>query len=103
LLPYGSSLLAMMYNRDHYDRAGLAEPPTKWNTPEWTYDQFVVNAKKLTMADANGVTNQWGISGLFWDSWITMPYPWGGRWVTDDLATFLGTEPEVVASLQAFQ
>lgn len=103
LLPYGSSLLAMMYNRDHFARAGVAEPPLQWNTPEWTYDQFVDNAKKLTLTDGEGNTTQWGISGLFWDSWITVPYPWGGDWVSEDLTTFRGTEPEAVAALQAFQ
>ena len=90
LLPYGSSLLAMMYNRDHFSRAGVTDPPVQWNTPDWTYDQFVDNAKKLTLRDGEGNTTQWGISGLFWDSWITLPYPWGGAWVTDDLATWRG-------------
>lgn len=103
LLPYGSSLLAMMYNRDHFARAGVAEPPLQWNTPEWTYDQFVDNAKKLTLSDGEGNTTQWGISGLFWDSWITVPYPFGGAWVTDDLRTWRGTEQEAVDALQAFQ
>lgn len=103
LLPYGSSMMAMMYNRDHFAEAGVNEPPTEWNTDWWTYDEFVNTARKLTYTDDAGNTTQWGISGIYWDSWITLPYPWGGRWVTDDLTTFLGTEPDAVAALQSLQ
>src|SRR5690606_10177493 len=85
------------------DRAGLNYPPREWNTAEWTYDAFVQNAQKLTIRDADGRIAQYGVAGYFWDSWITLPYPWGGRWVSDDLRTFLGTSEEAVASLQAFQ
>lgn len=103
LLPYGASVLTMFYNQHHFDRAGLNYPPREWNTAEWTYDAFVQNAQKLTIRDADGRIAQYGVAGYFWDSWITLPYPWGGRWVSDDLRTFLGTSEEAVASLQAFQ
>jgi len=103
LLPYGASVLTMVYNIHHFDRAGLAYPPKQWNTAEWTYDAFVQNAKKLTVRDSDGRITQYGVAGYFWDSWITLPYPWGGRWVSDDLRTFLGTSEEAIASLQAFQ
>lgn len=103
LLPYGSSMLAMMYNRDHFAESGLAEPPTQWNTADWTYDTFVDNAKKLTIRDGSGNTSRWGVSGIYWDSWITLPYPWGGRWVSDDLTTFMGTQPEAIAAVQSLQ
>lgn len=103
LLPYGASVLTMFYNLHHFDRAGLNYPPQEWNTPEWTYDAFVQNAQKLTIRDADGRITQYGVAGYFWDSWITLPYPWGGRWVSEDLRTFEGTSEEAVASLQAFQ
>lgn len=103
LLPYGASALAMFYNIHHFDRAGLGYPPQQWNTPEWTYDTFVDTARKTTVRDGDGRISQYGIAGPFWDSWITLPYPWGGRWVSDDLKTFEGTKPEAVAALQAFQ
>jgi len=103
LLPYGGSLLTMFYNLDHFNEAGLAPPPTEWNTPEWTYSAFVETAKKLTVRNPNGSVARYGVSGRYWDSWITLPYPFGGRWISDDLKTFLGTEPEAVASLQSLQ
>ncbi|HHW08987.1 MAG TPA: sugar ABC transporter substrate-binding protein [Firmicutes bacterium] len=103
LLPYGASVLTWVYNIHHFDRAGLAYPPKQWNTADWTYDNLVQTAKKLTVKNSEGAITQYGISGPFMDSWITLPYPWGGRWVTDDLRTFLGTSEEAIASVQAFQ
>lgn len=103
LLPYGASALTMFYNMHHFDRAGLSHPPKQWNTAEWTYDAFVEHAKKLTLRGGDGSISQYGVAGYFWDSWITLPYPWGGRWVSDDLKTFEGTSDEAVAALQAFQ
>ncbi|NLN19554.1 MAG: extracellular solute-binding protein [Firmicutes bacterium] len=103
LLPYGSSALAMFYNVRLLDTAGLAYPPREWNTREWDYPTFVEYAKKLTITAPDGSINQYGIAGIFWDSWITLPYPWGGRWVSDDLRTFEGTRPDTVASVQALQ
>ena len=103
LLPYGGSVLTMFYNIHHFDRAGLNYPPKEWGTIDWTYDTFVDYAKKLTLREADGRTSQYGVAGYFWDSWITLPYPWGGRWVSDDLRRFEGTSPQAVASLQAFQ
>ncbi|MGI6083111.1 MAG: extracellular solute-binding protein [Limnochordia bacterium] len=103
LLPYGSSALVMFYNTQHLDTAGLAYPPREWNTRDWDYSAFVQYAKKLTIPTPDGGINQYGIAGIFWDSWITLPYPWGGRWVSDDLRTFEGTRPDTIASLQALQ
>jgi ABC-type glycerol-3-phosphate transport system substrate-binding protein len=103
LLPYGSSALAMFYNANHFDTAGLAYPPRQWNTREWDYPRFVQYAKKLTLQATDGSIDQYGVAGIFWDSWITLPYTWGGRWVSDDLRTFEGTRPEAVASLQSLQ
>ena len=102
-LPYGVAVLTMFYNVERFNWAGLPSPPREWNTPEWTFDAFVETARRLTSYDAEGRPTQYGIAGPFWDSWITLPYPWGGRWLTEDLSTFLGTSDEVVASLQAFQ
>lgn len=103
LIPYGSSAMTMFYNRDYLNEAGLAAPPTQWNTRDWTYDRFVQYARKLTLRDANGAVKRWGVSGRYWDTWISLPYPWGGDWVSADLRTFTGDQPEAVAALQSLQ
>ena len=46
--------LMMYYNKDMFDKAGLAYPPTKV-ADAWTWDQFIDVAKKLTF-DRNGRT-----------------------------------------------
>lgn len=55
---YNCSLL--YYNRDHFDAIGLEYP-----TNEWTWDDLVRAAKKLTIDfDGDGITDQWGFYGL---------------------------------------
>jgi multiple sugar transport system substrate-binding protein len=49
-----NEILLLYYNRDMFDKAGLAYPPAKVEDA-WTWDQFVDVAKKLTF-DANGRT-----------------------------------------------
>jgi multiple sugar transport system substrate-binding protein len=103
LIPYGSSAMTMFYNRDYLNESGLPKPPTEWNSVEWTYDRFVQYARKLTRRDADNKVTRWGISGRYWDTWISLPYPWGGDWVSSDLSVFEGDKPEAVAALQSLQ
>ena len=56
VMAYSGSNQALMlfYNKDMFDKAGVAYPPTKAENA-WTWDQFVDAAKKLTL-DRNGKT-----------------------------------------------
>lgn len=47
-----NQLVLLYYNKDMFDKAGLAYPPTKVEDA-WTWDKFVEIAKKLTV-DTNG-------------------------------------------------
>jgi len=51
---YSSSneILVLYYNKDMFDKAGVAYPPTSIDDA-WTWDEFVANSKKLTI-DKNG-------------------------------------------------
>lgn len=50
----------LFYNRDHFDALGLAYP-----TADWTWDDLVETARKLTIDfDRDGVIDQWGYGGL---------------------------------------
>jgi multiple sugar transport system substrate-binding protein len=55
---YNCSLL--FFNRDHFDALGLAYP-----NENWTWDDLVETAKKLTIDfNGDGVIDQWGYGGL---------------------------------------
>lgn len=54
-VPSGMFTHAIGYNKDLFAKAGVAEPPHEWNTPEWTYDKLVEVATALTR-DGKGRT-----------------------------------------------
>jgi multiple sugar transport system substrate-binding protein len=47
-----NEILLMYYNKDMFDKAGVAYPPATLDKA-WTWDKFVATAKKLTL-DVNG-------------------------------------------------
>ena len=47
----------LYYNKDAFDKAGVPYP-----SADWTWNDFLDAAKKLTVRDANGKVTQWG----FW-------------------------------------
>ncbi len=48
----------LYYNKDIFDEAGVAYP-----TDNWTWDDFLAAAEKLTVKDANGVTERYALGG----------------------------------------
>jgi ABC-type glycerol-3-phosphate transport system substrate-binding protein len=72
-----SPVCVLYYNKKAFDAAGLAYP-----SDDWTWDDFLKDAKLLTKREADGHTSQWA----FIDDW-TMVEPWvysfGGSWVDD--------------------
>lgn len=100
LLPYGASMELLAYNRDLFDRQGVAPPPKRWDDPGWTFEQFLQTARTLTRVPAGGPAEQFGFSGtgFFWPGW---PFLWGADWGTADLTKFTGTAGPVVESMQA--
>jgi ABC-type glycerol-3-phosphate transport system substrate-binding protein len=103
MMPYGASGVCIVYNMQLLDEAGVPHPPTEWGTPQWTWESFLAALKKLTKRDASGNITQYGLGGPPWDSWITLPYTWGGDWIDAELKRFTGNQPEALASLQAMQ
>jgi multiple sugar transport system substrate-binding protein len=103
LMPYGASGVTLVQNTRLFDEAGLARPPLKWNDPSWTWENFLTSMIKLTKRDSSGTTRQIGLAAPYWDSWITLPYNWGGDWIDEGLKRFTGTESEALASLQCLQ
>lgn len=54
-IPIGWNNIMINYNRDLFDKAGLAYPARGW-----TWDQFRETAKALTIKDASGTVTQFG-------------------------------------------
>ncbi|PXA98731.1 sugar ABC transporter substrate-binding protein [Nostoc sp. 3335mG] len=54
-IPIGWNNIMINYNRDLFDKAGLAYPERGW-----TWDQFRETAKALTVRDASGTVTQFG-------------------------------------------
>ncbi len=100
----------LYYNADLLAQAGV-EPPSTDPTKAWTWEQFVENARKLTVDtagkhpgdsgfDANNV-QQWGVS---WGTWSlmrdVMVYSNGGQAFTAEHTCELG-QPAAIEAIQA--
>ncbi|MDB5537200.1 MAG: ABC-type sugar transport system, periplasmic component [Devosia sp.] len=55
-IPIGWNNIMINYNRDLFDKAGVAYP----KDGKWTWDEFREVAKKLTIKDASGTVTQYG-------------------------------------------
>jgi multiple sugar transport system substrate-binding protein len=53
----GADTMLLYYNKNLFDKAGVAYP-----TADWTWEQFIDAAKKLTIIGADGKPKQYGIS-----------------------------------------
>ncbi len=101
LLPKDFSPLAIYYNKQLFDAAGVPYPQEGW-----TWDDLLATAQQLTLTDASGNVTQWGIQ---------LPGPWttgfeywvaaaGGSLISEDGANFAGymDAPEVQAAVQFY-
>ncbi len=93
-------LTVLFYNKDLFDRAGLAYPDTNW-----TYDDLVGAAKKLTIdANGDGIPDQWGLSfDVHYTGLETVVASFGGRLLTQDGRRAILTEPPTLSALQFIQ
>jgi len=86
--PKDFSTLALQYNTDHFDAAGLDYP-----TPDWTWDDLRAAAEALTDADA-------GVTGLVLPAdmarWIAFLYQAGGTVTNDDFSAMTLDSPEAL-------
>ena len=55
----------VFYNKDLFDQAGLPYP-----TDDWTWDEMLELAKKLTKRDTSGRITQYGFYGWAWQNFI---------------------------------
>lgn len=96
-IPRDASNLVVFYNKTLFDKAGVPYPRANW-----TYDDMVATAKKLTIdANRDGHPEQFGMSFqdhfLFW-----FPYVWsfGGDLVSADRTQFTLNQAKALEGLQ---
>jgi multiple sugar transport system substrate-binding protein len=100
----------LFYRKDLLEKAGVGAPPTKAENA-WTWDQFVENAKKLTI-DKNGKNaadpafdpksiKQYGVTFETWSEPLNnFIYSNGGDWISKDGKTFTLNQPESTEAIQ---
>lgn len=95
-MPKGFDTVAVWYNKEIFDNAGVAYP-----TDEWTWDEFVETAKKLTDKDA-------GIYGAAVQldeqaGWYNTIGLFGGYVISDDKKTSGFDDPKTIAGVQCWK
>jgi multiple sugar transport system substrate-binding protein len=80
-LPRAADVVVTYYNKRMFDAAGVAYP-----TPNWTYDDMLAAAEKLTIKAADGATTQYGVSAAtdWWAYWVPMVVAEGGEILNAD-------------------
>lgn len=95
-LPRYTSVYVLFYNKDLFDAAGLSYPDE-----QWTWDDYLAAARKLTVQDADPERRRMGCVIDFWGARI---YPWvwanGGEILDRSRRVCLLDRPEAQEALQ---
>lgn len=93
-LPYGADTVVQFYNKKHFDDAKIPYP-----TGEWTFDEMIDVAEKLTIREG-GKTTRYGLAAQIpWQAtYVPGIEAWGGHILRDDGTVDLTSE----AALKTF-
>jgi multiple sugar transport system substrate-binding protein len=83
----GGNNTMLCYNKTMFADVGVESLPTKWNDPEWTWDEWVSQLKKCVRdLDGDGKMDTWGMAHTGWlMSWSRM---WATSWIdAEDMTT----------------
>lgn len=92
-MPFRGSTMVLFYNRDLFDAAGLRYPDD-----EWTREDFLAAAKRLTIRE-DGRVVQIGCMPDEPTSWV---YSAGGTYASDDLSELRFTDPRTLDGLRFY-
>ncbi len=92
------NLSLLYYNKKLFDEAGITYP-----TSDWSKDQFMDAARKLTKIEEGKVT-QWGVemSHGWWGSWLIFLRQAGGDWMDTKSCQVTLDTPEAIAGMKYF-
>lgn len=99
LIPYFFNVSLLYYNIDMFEAAGVALP-----TNDWTWDDYVENAKALNQFYRAKGTDQYGTSIVhgWWVEWLCHVHQAGGQFIGDDWHHSPMDSPEAIEGLQFF-
>lgn len=94
MLPFTWNGPVIHYNTKLFEEAGIERP-----SDDWTKDEFLEIAKKLTKGDVYG----FGIANAFWGSAIPWIFLAGGDLLNDDWTASTANAPNTVEAVQFMQ
>lgn len=95
-LPWELDIQALWYNKDLFDAAKVAYP-----TADWTWDDLLAAAQKLTKKDASGKVVQWGFySDNMYPSWVSFIGQSGGSIFDSSGKGAAINSPEAIRAIQ---
>lgn len=97
-LPWIAQPVVVYYNKDMFDAAGLDQP-----TADWTWDDFITDAKALTKdTNGDGTIDQWGTIANGWPPPQMFIWQAGGDVISPDLATSPIDSPAAVKGVEFY-
>lgn len=97
MVPSGFTVSVMYYNKDLFDTFALVSPKD-----DWTWDQMVDAAKKLTRdTNGDGKIDVWGVELRHGSEWSVLNY--SGRFFSQDGAKCSFNTPGFIWGLKAFR
>jgi len=95
-MPDRGGALVLYYNKDMFDKAGIAYP-----TKDWTWAEFLDAAQKLTVRTGDVVDVYGFAAGDWWPWWMSFIYQNGGA-VLDANNKPVVNSPEAVEAMQFY-
>jgi multiple sugar transport system substrate-binding protein len=98
--PWFHTVSSAWYNPKLFEEAGVEPPPTDW-TKQWTWDEFLAAAQKLTKKRADG-RQQYGalVMNAFEQCWGSFMWSNGGDVMNKEKTKTTMNEPKAVEGLQ---
>ncbi len=92
-LPRAADVVVMYYNKRMFDESKVAYPTT-----DWTMQDFMSAAEKLTKKAPDGTVTQYGATNNYttWSIWVPMVVAEGGKILSDDGKSAVFDSPEGV-------
>lgn len=101
VIPYDEGPMVLYYNKDLFDKAGVAYP-----TDSWTFDDFKAAAEKITTGEGPNKVFGFGNPPGMGDSTVSPTWlaPFGASYVNEPEETkCLANSPEAVAAMEYWQ
>ncbi len=96
-IPKDYDTIALVYYKPAFDEVGIPYP-----NADWTWDDLLEAAKKLTVRGADGKVSRWGFIATPWvqDCVANLIYQNGGKIYNDDKTKAIVNNPETIEAIQ---